>query len=165
MTVEVTDVNDCPPVFTQSTYSATLLLPSAAGVTVLQLAATDPDAGSALTYDLMEGAEDGALQLSAGGTLAVARPDRLAARYRLRVRVSDGAHSAAARVDVLTREPDNSGLAFQKPDYYGSAVENSTKPATIAVLNVLGAALNEHLEFRILNPDEHFEVSGRDAVL
>ncbi|XP_026738536.1 fat-like cadherin-related tumor suppressor homolog [Trichoplusia ni] len=162
--VEVTDVNDCPPTFSQTTYEATVLLPTSQGVTVVTLAASDPDlpAGAAIKYDIIEGDADGAFELRATGVLAVARPELLADTYRLRVRASDGLYSSTARVEIRVREADNSGLAFQKADYYGSVVENSTKPTTIAVLNVLGAALNEHIEFQILNPVEGFEV-GRTS--
>ncbi|XP_032512432.2 fat-like cadherin-related tumor suppressor homolog isoform X2 [Danaus plexippus] len=164
VTVEVTNFNDCPPVFSRSVYEATVLLPTAAGVRVLTLNATDPDeldSVDALKYDIIDGDVRGAFSLSPSGSLSVSEPGALGGAgglHRLRVRVSDGLYSGTARVDVRVREPDNSGLAFQKADYYGSVVENTTKPATIAVLNVLGAALNEHVAFRILNPVEGFEV-------
>lgn len=165
VTVEVTNFNDCPPVFSRSVYEATVLLPTAAGVRVLTLNATDPDeldSVDALKYDIIDGDVRGAFSLSPSGSLSVSEPGALGGAgglHRLRVRVSDGLYSGTARVDVRVREPDNSGLAFQKADYYGSVVENTTKPATIAVLNVLGAALNEHVAFRILNPVEGFEVT------
>lgn len=163
--VEVTDVNDCPPTFSRSTYDATVLLPTSPGVTVTALEATDPDlpAGAAVKYDIIEGDASGAFLLSPRGVLSLSRAERLAAAYQLRVRASDGQYSSTARVEIRVREADNSGLAFQKADYYGSVVENSTKPTTIAVLNVLGAALNEHIEFRILNPIDGFEV--RTAII
>lgn len=163
VTVEVIDVNDCPPIFDPTSYSASVLLPTARGVEVARLEATDADLppGAALKYDIIEGDANGAFTVDAAGVLRVAREDSLADAYRLRVRASDGRYSATARVDVSVRELDNSGLAFQKADYYGSVVENSTKPTTVAVLNVLGAALNEHVEFSILNPVEGFEVRNR----
>lgn len=162
VSVEVIDVNDCPPEFTQPAYEATVLLPTWANVTVLTVTALDPDlpADAAVKYDIIEGDPEGAFALSAGGALVVVRPEGLRDAYRLRVRASDGRYSSTARVEIRVREADNSGLAFQKADYYGSVVENSTKATTIAVLNVLGAALNEHIEFRILNPVDGFEVSS-----
>lgn len=160
VTVDVIDVNDCPPSFERSSYEATVLLPTSRGVVVTTLAASDPDPPSdgAIKFDIIEGDESGAFSLSSNGTLTVAKPDALADAYRLRVRASDGLYSSTARVEVRVRDIENSGLAFQKSDYYGSVVENSTKPTLIAVLNVLGAALNEHVEFYILNPVEGFEV-------
>lgn len=158
--VEVLDVNDCPPTFERSTYEATVLLPSAAGVQVLQLTAHDPDppTGGALKYDIIEGDDAGAFALSAHGVLSLAR-EPPPGSFRLRVRASDGRYASTARVDVRARLIDNAGLTFQKTEYRGSVLENSTRAAIIAVLNVLGAALNEHVEFRILNPTDGFEVS------
>ncbi|XP_049865459.1 fat-like cadherin-related tumor suppressor homolog [Pectinophora gossypiella] len=160
VTVEVLDVNDCPPRFAAASMEATLLLPTARGVAVLALPATDPDLprGAAIKYDIIEGDPDGAFGMTLDGTLETRRAEGLADTYRLRVRASDGQYAGTVRVRVRVRGADNAGLAFHKADYYGSVLENSTKPATIAVLNVLGAALNEHIEFRILNPVEGFEV-------
>lgn len=158
--VDVTDVNDCPPEFTRATYATTVLLPTSEGVVVTTVAAVDPDlpGDGAIKYDVIEGDAGGAFALSSAGVLTISRPDVAAGTHRLRVRASDGVYSSTARVEVAVREADNSGLAFQKADYYASLVENSTKPATVAVLNVLGAALNEHLHFHILNPVDGFEV-------
>ncbi|CAB3222731.1 unnamed protein product [Arctia plantaginis] len=160
VSVEVIDVNDCPPEFTRPVYEATVLLPTWANVTVSTVTALDPDLppDAAVKYDIIEGDAEGAFALSPRGALVVASPEGLRDAYRLRVRASDGLYSSTARVEIRVREADNSGLAFQKADYYGSVVENSTKPTTVAVLNVLGAALNEHIEFRILNPVDGFEV-------
>ncbi|CAH1634963.1 unnamed protein product [Spodoptera littoralis] len=140
--VEVTDVNDCPPEFSQAEYSATVLLPTSDGVAVARLAAHDPDLapGARLKYDIIEGDPDAAFALSDAGELRVARAAALQSARRLRVRASDGLYSATARVDVRVAEADNSGLAFQKADYYGSVVENSTKPTTVAVLNRVARA-------------------------
>ncbi|CAG4938447.1 unnamed protein product [Parnassius apollo] len=172
--VEVINVNDCAPQFSQSTYEATVLLPTVVGVRVLMLYASDADEpnNASLTFDILECNPDGAFSLTSSGELLVSSVEALRAEHRLRVRVSDGRYSATARVLVRSREPDNAGLAFQKTDYYGSVLENTTKPTTIAVLNVLGAALNEHVEFSILNPTEGFEIGatsgavvGRGALL
>ncbi|XP_045763036.1 fat-like cadherin-related tumor suppressor homolog isoform X2 [Maniola jurtina] len=168
VTVDVVNVNDCPPAFSQATYQATVLLPTAPDVLVLTLSASDADdpAGLApLKFDIIDGDSRGAFALSAAGELRVADPAPLAGSHRLRVRVSDGAFASSARVEVRVRETDNAGLAFQKADYYGSVVENSTKPAVVAVLAVLGAALNEHVHFRILNPVEGFEVGATSGAV
>ncbi|XP_064074743.1 fat-like cadherin-related tumor suppressor homolog [Vanessa tameamea] len=168
VTIEVINVNDCPPTFAQASYESIVLLPTASGVSVLTLSANDPDEPNSLAslkYDIIDGDPRGAFALSAAGELSVVEPSALAGSHRLRVRVSDGLYSSTARVEVRVREPDNSGLAFQKADYYGSVVENSTKSATIIVLNVLGAALNEHVEFRILNPVRGFEVGATSGAV
>lgn len=54
---------------------------------------------------------------------------------------------------------------FQKAIYEGSILENSTKIVTVTVVNVIGAALNEHIEFRILNPTEMFRIGPTSGAI
>ncbi|XP_041973434.1 fat-like cadherin-related tumor suppressor homolog [Aricia agestis] len=164
VTVDVLDENDTPPAFERVSYEASVLLPTAAGVLVLALAARDPD-GPAVKYDIADGDPRGAFTVDASGSLRVADAAAVPPAARLRVRASDGKFAATTRVDVRALEPDNSGLAFQKADYYGSVVENSTKPATVVVPAVLGAALDEHVEFSILNPAEGFEIGSTSGAV
>lgn len=44
--INVTDVNDCPPIFAQNIYNVTLLLPTYQNVVVVQVKATDRDSSS-----------------------------------------------------------------------------------------------------------------------
>ncbi|XP_063375219.1 fat-like cadherin-related tumor suppressor homolog [Cydia amplana] len=158
--VDVEDVNDCAPVFERSSYDATVLLPTAAGVLVQALKATDADlpTNGTLKYDIIEGDAAGAFTVSPTGLVTVSQPDLLPDLARLRVRASDGRWSGTARLTVRAHPAEPAGLAFAQPEYYGAVAENSTRPATVAVLSVLGAALNEHVEFSILNPVEGFEI-------
>ncbi|XP_072547580.1 protocadherin Fat 4 [Salminus brasiliensis] len=57
VTINVTDVNDNPPVFTSSEYTASILENSAIGSSVIQIRATDKDSGSHahITYSLLSG--------------------------------------------------------------------------------------------------------------
>lgn len=55
--IAVIDVNDCPPIFSQSEYNVSLLLPTYQNVVVLQVNATDRDdsnANSTLLYEINE---------------------------------------------------------------------------------------------------------------
>lgn len=78
--------------------------------------------------------------------------------YKLHVRVSDGKYTSSAVVNINVETSENSGLVFQKSVYEGSILENSTKITTVTVVNVIGSALNEHIEFRLLNPTEMFSI-------
>lgn len=158
--VDVLDVNDCPPTFERAAYEASATLPTAAGVRLLTVTARDPDPppDAALAYDIISGDEAGQFALSARGELT-ATGALAAGTYRLRVRASDGRYASTARVTLTAREAAPAGLAFQRAEYVASLAENSTKPTTIIVLAVLGAALDEHIQFRILNPTDGFEVS------
>lgn len=164
--VIVLDANDTPPRFSRQTYETTLSRPTVAGVAVLALSATDPDeTGETLEYDVVDGDETGAFSIDETGTLLVRRPDDLADSYRLRVRVSDGEFSTTARVRVDVKDLADAGFSFRQTDYYASAVENETRPTTVAALTIVGAALDEHVEFRIANPGAPFAIGRTSGVV
>ncbi|XP_058065437.1 fat-like cadherin-related tumor suppressor homolog [Anopheles bellator] len=160
--INITDVNDCAPMFTQKEYNVTLLLPTYANVAVLQLNATDEDSGSVnstLRYDIIEGNRDGVFAIDArSGVVTTRDVEAIGTDYRLAVRVSDGKFANVAQVNVNVETSENSGLIFQRQIYEGSIMENSTKITTVAVVNVLGSNLNEHIEFNILNPTDMFQI-------
>lgn len=84
--------------------------------------------------------------------------ERIDGYHKLIVRVSDGKYFSTATVNINVENSENSGLVFQKPFYEGAIYENSTKISTVSVVNVIGLALNEHVEFRILNPTDMFKI-------
>ncbi|KAJ8945175.1 hypothetical protein NQ314_009307, partial [Rhamnusium bicolor] len=166
--IVVTDVNDCSPVFSSPIYNVTLLLPSYKNVAVIQVNATDPDSSEsgALRYDIIEGNKLGIFDInSRTGLITLLEPENLKPSYKLQVRVSDGQFGSVAKVYIRVDESDNSGLVFQKPFYEGSIIENSTKITHVCVVNVLGSALNEHLEFKILNPTDMFKIGPTSGVI
>ncbi|XP_076257504.1 FAT atypical cadherin kugelei isoform X3 [Rhynchophorus ferrugineus] len=168
--IRVLDVNDCPPVFSNSIYNVTLLLPSYKDVSIIQVNATDPDAsdGQYLKFNIIEGNKIGAFAIDSRTgiiTLADSELVKPSASYKLHVRVTDGKFASVAKVYIRVDESDNSGLVFQKPFYEGSIVENSTKITTVCVVNVLGSALNEHIDFRILNPTDMFTIGRTSGVI
>lgn len=166
--IEVIDVNDSPPIFSSSVYNVTILLPLYRNVAVLQVNATDPDGAEtgALRYDIIEGNKLGIFDInSRTGLITLLKPDDLKPSYKLHVRVSDGKFSNVAKVYIRVDESDNSGLIFQKAFYEGTVIENSTKIHHVCVVNVLGSALNEHVEFKILNPTDLFTIGPTSGVI
>ncbi|XP_037031417.1 fat-like cadherin-related tumor suppressor homolog isoform X7 [Bradysia coprophila] len=159
--ITVTDVNDCAPVFTQKEYNVTLLLPTYENVAVIQVNATDQDSSenSTLRYDIIEGNKDGVFAIDPEtGVITTRDVERIGVFYKLHIRVSDGKFSKVAYVNINVETSENSGLIFQKPIYDGSIVENSTKITTVTVVNVIGSTLNEHVEFKLLNPTDMFKI-------
>nr|XP_022919754.1 fat-like cadherin-related tumor suppressor homolog isoform X3 [Onthophagus taurus] len=162
----VTDVNDCPPIFDHSIYNVTLLLPTYKNVAVIKLNATDKDTDGSLKYDIIDGNKHKTFDInSATGLVTVLDPENMKQSYKLQVRVSDGKFSSVSKVYVRVEQSENSGLTFQKQIYEGSIFENSTKINNVCVVNVLGSALNEHLEFRILNPTNMFKIGLTSGVI
>ncbi|XP_076376857.1 FAT atypical cadherin kugelei isoform X4 [Megalopta genalis] len=166
--IVVTDVNDCPPEFIENEYNTTLLLPTYKNVAVVKVRAIDPDSseGIPLRYDIIDGNKGRTFDIDGQtGVITVYNPERMKKSYLLRVRVSDGKYSSVAQVNVMVEKSENSGLVFQKDVYEGTIPENSTRITTIAVVNVLGSALNEHIVFSILNPTDMFVIGSTSGAI
>lgn len=88
--INVKDINDCPPRFSQHFYNVTLLLPTYKNVAVLQLNATDPDsvATTNLRYDIIEGNKHEVFAInSETGIITVLDPEDMKPMHRLQVRI------------------------------------------------------------------------------
>lgn len=130
--------------------------------------ATDPDSsvGTTLRYDIIDGNAGNVFAIDAStGVITVMDPDNIKPFPKLQLRVSDGKFSSVAKVNICVEKSENSGLNFQKSVYTGAILENSTKVTTVAVVNVLGSALNEHVIFRILNPTDMFEIGSTSGAI
>lgn len=159
--ITVTDVNDCAPIFSQTIYNVTLLLPTYENVAVIQVNATDQDSleNNTLRYDIIEGNKNDIFAIDAQtGIITTKNINQIGSFYKLHIRVSDGKFSKVAYVNVNVETSENSGLVFQRTDYEGSILENSTKITIVTVVNVIGSTLNEHIEFRLLNPTDMFRI-------
>lgn len=172
--IKILNVNDCTPKFERKEYNATLLLPTYENVAVIRVNATDKDmlddpsaAAQSLRYDIIDGDGDKVFNISpTDGTIVTTRHiDKIKSHYKLHVRVSDGKYSSIAYVYVSVENSENSGLVFQKSIYENSVAENSTKIQMVCIVNVLGADLNEHIEFRILNPTDMFRIGPTSGAI
>ena len=167
----VQDENDSPPVFDQSEYSELLLLPTFDNVTVTRLMATDADVNipsQQLTFSITGGNELGLFKIHpSSGRVFVSSAHQIVShtKHRLSVSVSDGEFTDLCKLNIAVKKSDNSGLAFSKSKYFASVLENSTKTDVILVVNVLGSALNENLEFRLLNPTDMFSIGKTSGAL
>uniref|UniRef100_A0A8C6X3J6 Protocadherin Fat 3 n=1 Tax=Naja naja TaxID=35670 RepID=A0A8C6X3J6_NAJNA len=160
VTIDVTDVNDNPPVFSQAMFETILLLPTYVGVEVLQVKAVDPDleVPSELTYSLIEGNTEYFLVDSISGVLTIKNNSLSKDHYMLIVKVSDGKFYSSAIVTIMVKEAMDSGLHFTQGHYSTSILENSTKVTKVAVVNAIGNRLNEPLKYSILNPGNKFKI-------
>uniref|UniRef100_A0A8C5SNE8 Cadherin domain-containing protein n=1 Tax=Laticauda laticaudata TaxID=8630 RepID=A0A8C5SNE8_LATLA len=160
VTIDVTDVNDNPPVFSQTMFETILLLPTYVGVEVLQVKAMDPDleVPSELTYSLIEGNTEYFLVDSISGVLTIKNNSLSKDHYMLIVKVSDGKFYSSAIVTIMVKEAMDSGLHFTQGHYSTSILENSTNVTKVAVVNAIGNRLNEPLKYSILNPGNKFKI-------
>ena len=93
VTIEVIDVNDCSPQFSQELYETTVVLPTYKGVQIITVNATDSDSGpnSKLFFSISEGNIGDKFKMDpTTGVISIQNVTQLRSRYELRVRVSDG---------------------------------------------------------------------------
>ncbi|RMC07431.1 hypothetical protein DUI87_16899 [Hirundo rustica rustica] len=167
VTIEVTDVNDNPPVFSQAVFETVLLLPTYIGVEVLKVKASDPDSEipPELTFSIIEGNMEHFLIDSSTGVITIKNNSLSKDHYMLIVRVSDGKFYSTAMVTILVKEAMDSGLHFTQNSYSTSISENSTNITKIAVVNAVGNRLNEPLKYSILNPGNKFKIKSTSGVI
>uniref|UniRef100_A0A8C2E845 FAT atypical cadherin 1a n=1 Tax=Cyprinus carpio TaxID=7962 RepID=A0A8C2E845_CYPCA len=168
VTIEVLDVNDCPPQFNQDLYETTVLVPTYKGVEVITVNATDADSGpnSRLFYSIVEGNIGEKFKMDpVTGVITIQNVTQLRSRYELRVRVSDGRFSKTALVKINVRENKESTLRFTQESYKASVPENSLEKKTLAVIVAVGNQVSEPLFYTILNPDKRFTISRTSGVL
>ncbi|XP_055053276.2 protocadherin Fat 3a isoform X1 [Misgurnus anguillicaudatus] len=167
VTIEVQDVNDCPPKFSQDSYEAVLLLPTYEGVEALRVSATDPDSNgqSELTYSLADGSLDHFSIEPNTGLLIVRNSSFSKERFRFNVRVTDGRFSSSALVTILVHEALDSGLAFTHSVYNANIEENNGNITTVAVVTALGNKLNEPLRYTLLNAGGKFRIKPTSGAI
>lgn len=167
VTIKVTDTNDSPPRFTQSTYETVLLRPTYVGVEVLQVSASDPDEDipTELTYSLTEGAMEHFEIKSSSGVIVVKHSNFSKEHFRFSVRVSDGKFSSTALVSIIVQEALDSGLSFSQSHYSSTIQENVSNITKVAVVNAVGNHLNEPLKYTLLNGGTHFEIRPTSGVI
>ncbi|KAG9259655.1 protocadherin Fat 1 isoform X1 [Astyanax mexicanus] len=168
VTIEVIDVNDCPPQFSQDLYETTVLVPTYKGVEVITINATDADSGpnARLLYSIAEGNIGEKFKMDPiTGVISIQNVTQLRSRYELRVRVSDGRFSRMTSVKINVKENKASSLKFTQTSFKAFVQENSLERKTLAVIAAVGNQVNEPLFYSILNPDKRFEISRTSGVL
>lgn len=168
VTIEVIDVNDCSPVFSQELYETNVIVPTYKGVQVIKVNATDSDSGpnSKLLFSISEGNIGDKFKMDPiTGIISIQNVTQLRSRYELKVRVSDGRFAAVATVKIHVKENKENKLKFTKESYKASVQENSSEKKTLAVIAAVGNQVNEPLFYQILNPDSKFEISRTSGVI
>ncbi|TRY88066.1 hypothetical protein DNTS_000045, partial [Danionella cerebrum] len=168
VTIEILDVNDCPPQFSKDVYETTLLVPTYKGVEVITVNATDGDSGpnARLFYSIVEGNIGEKFKMDpVTGVITIQNVTQLRSRYEFKVRVSDGRFSKTALVKINVRENKESTLRFTQQSYKGFLAENLVENKTLAVVAAVGNQLNEPLFYTILNPDKRFTISRTSGVV
>nr|CAD7198840.1 unnamed protein product [Timema douglasi] len=143
--IQLTDVNDNPPVFYPLQYNVSLregtAVPAAA---VVAVAASDPDSGryGTLSYRIVAGNEAGMFRIErSSGEIFVSKPAQLSTRsrstYHLNVSVTDGGGLRApqdAEVFLNVVDPSQTSPVFERTHYSFSVREDVNKGTGIGAV-------------------------------
>ncbi|KAK3597674.1 hypothetical protein CHS0354_040047 [Potamilus streckersoni] len=166
--IHINDVNDTPPKFSKSEYSAIVLIPTYQDVVITQVSATDPDSGinTILKYSIKSGNEDGKFCIKQDTGEVFVQSEISAVRdYHLVLEVTDGLFRSQSILNISVQQSIDSGITFSKYIYKVSAKENDAEVRTLEVIQVSGRALNEQYTFRLLNGQEKFIIGRTSGVL
>ncbi|KAM6224231.1 protocadherin Fat 2 [Rhynchocyon petersi] len=128
--VNVSDINDNPPVFRQSQYEANVSELATCGHLVLKVQAIDPDSRdtSSLEYLILSGNQDRHFSIdSSSGIISMLNlcKKHLDSSYKLKVGASDGIFRASVPVYINTTNANKYSPEFQQHIYEAELAENA----------------------------------------
>lgn len=168
VTICVNDINDSPPKFRSSHYSAEILLPTYKDVIVVQTEADDPDTGvnSKLKYTIVDGNDGKHFRIDESvGAIYVVEEKNLDTIYTLTVQVTDGVFRSRCVVDIKVTMSTRNPFSFTKEVYNASVVENEADVKTLTVVQIADRGMNEQYTFTLLNGQGMFEVGHTSGVI
>ncbi|XP_064636197.1 protocadherin Fat 1-like isoform X4 [Lineus longissimus] len=166
--IKILDINDSPPQFTQDVYMSQLRLPTYHGVTVAELETEDADSppNAQVTYRISAGDPYNIFKVGEKtGIVTVQQEKNITGDMSLTVEASDGKYKASALVHVGVLRSLDTHLSFTKDVYQGEVKEETPEVQNIAVINVAGSALNRQFRYRIINPNNLFQVGETSGVV
>ncbi|KAA8594619.1 hypothetical protein FQN60_011754 [Etheostoma spectabile] len=130
VTIDVTDLNDNAPIFTEHTYKTTIseLAPRGHFITQVQASDADSSDSNTLEFSIISGNEDQNFSIDKHtGTIAISnhRRPHMQPLYNLNVSVSDGVFRSSALVMVTVTGANFHNPTFSQVDYVVELVENS----------------------------------------
>uniref|UniRef100_A0A8C4T505 FAT atypical cadherin 2 n=1 Tax=Erpetoichthys calabaricus TaxID=27687 RepID=A0A8C4T505_ERPCA len=164
VTIQVLNINDCPPKFEQAQYETVLFLPAFSGMEVIKVLAEDKD--SNVTYTIQDGNVNTDFSIQpTSGLILVHNAASLKQSYELTIRASDGLYKDVTHVKINFTEITESGLTFEHSSYKGSVMENTTDIKTVAAVRSSGNYLNEPLTYTLLHSGRMFSITPTSGII
>ncbi|CAH2221525.1 cadherin EGF LAG seven-pass G-type receptor 2 isoform X2 [Pelobates cultripes] len=156
VSVQVLDVNDNTPEFTQHEYQARLNEDAAVGTSVLTVWAVDRDAHATITYQITSGNARHRFSISSlasgGGLLTLALPldYKLERQFVLIITASDGMRSDTARAVVNVTDANTHRPVFQSSHYTVSVREDQPAGTTVVIISATDEDTGENARITYL---------------
>ncbi|KAM9320481.1 cadherin EGF LAG seven-pass G-type receptor 2 [Gastrophryne carolinensis] len=141
VSVQILDVNDNAPEFTQHEYQARLNEDAAVGTSVLTVLALDRDSHATITYQITSGNTRHRFSISSlaggGGLLSLALPldYKLEKQFILVITASDGMRTDTAHVILNVTDANTHRPVFQSSHYTVSVREDQPAGTTVVIIS------------------------------
>ncbi|XP_043455316.1 protocadherin Fat 2 [Prionailurus bengalensis] len=164
VTINVKDVNDSPPRFSDQVYEVAVVKPIHRGMELLIVQANDDD--SEVTYGIKTGNADEAVAIHPiTGRISVLNPAFLGVSRELTIRASDGLYQDTALVKISLAQALNTSLQFDQVVYKATVKENLQDRKALVILGAQGNHLNDTLSYFLLNGTDMFRMVRSAGVL
>lgn len=162
--INVRDVNDSPPRFSDHVYEVAVVKPIHRGMELLIVRASDDD--SEVNYSIKTGNADEAVAIhSITGRISVLNPAFLGVSRELTIRASDGLYQDTALVKIFLTQAPNTSLQFDQIVYRATVKENLQDRKAVVILGAQGNHLNDTLSYFLLNGTDMFHMVKSAGVL
>uniref|UniRef100_A0A224X4K1 Putative cadherin egf lag seven-pass g-type receptor n=1 Tax=Panstrongylus lignarius TaxID=156445 RepID=A0A224X4K1_9HEMI len=171
--VEILDVNDNPPLFSQSNYSAVIQEGKSAGWSIIKLNVTDDDIGvnaGPFTFDIRSGNEGKLFRISSDGTVrTVARLSRrIQQSYVLQIRVFDSGTPLLFSDTLLTIkviEESQYPPALTPMDIVVISFEDNFKKGVLGTVQATDLDPYDKLHFSLIGDPVGFQIDQRTGAI
>ena len=162
VSVTVSDVNDSPPYFLQSSYSFVVSLPALVDTVLFSVEAADLDEESTIRYRISDGNGTDKFGINAiTGGISITDNYRLEPHYRLVVSARDeGGEGEAVTVSITTKECGFNNLLFDPRELTMRLPENVTNDTTIFSPTVLTFDVPAYLLYSFSTADSLFAINN-----
>nr|XP_039326783.1 protocadherin Fat 2 [Saimiri boliviensis boliviensis] len=162
--INVRDVNDSPPRFSEQIYEVAIVGPIHPGMELLMVRASDDD--SEVNYSIKTGNADEAVTIHPiTGRISVLNPAFMGLSRKLTIRASDGLYQDTALVKIYLTQVLDKSLQFDQDVYSATVKENLQDRKALVILGTQGNYLNDTLSYFLLNGTDMFQMVQSAGVL
>lgn len=165
--VNVNDINDKMPEFTQQIYRVQLYTPISNETEVATVHATDGDSNvfGSVHYTLLNHNELFSVS-PVSGTLWTRNANLITSSvYSLKVSASDKIFTSTCQVVVNLSPVKIEKFRFREPIFHASVTENDNKGKLIFILHAVGYEIGERITYSIANPMDAFTIDSNTGAI
>ena len=167
VSITVSDVNDNPPYFLQSSYSFVVSLPAIVDTILFSVQAKDLDEDATVSYAIVGGNGTNKFSINAiTGGISITNNYRLQSYYSLTLSAKDeGGKESFVSVEIITKHCGFTNLLFNPRDFSKSLLENVANNTVVFSPNLLTFDVPADIVYSFSTADSLFEINDITGVV